>query len=59
MYQKKYVDSNYSYDEMNSKYRLAHAYIPYQVLEEVFGPTEALCKGTLFPKLYMPYHKKS
>ncbi|PKM50095.1 MAG: hypothetical protein CVV02_13230 [Firmicutes bacterium HGW-Firmicutes-7] len=36
--------------------QLARAYVPFQVLGEVYGPAEALCKGTLFPELYMPYH---
>ena len=35
--------------------KLAHAYVPYQVMNKVFSSKEALCKGTLFPELYMPY----
>lgn len=35
--------------------RLAQAYVPFQVLGDVFNPMEALCKGTLFPNLWMPY----
>ncbi len=39
--------------------KLAHAYVPFQVMEKVFSPEEALRKGTLFPELYMPYkHEK-
>lgn len=35
--------------------KLAHAYVPNQVMGQVFSPQEALQKGTLFPELYMPY----
>ena len=35
-------------------FRLAHAYVPWQYLNTVFSPAEALCKGTLFPELNMP-----
>lgn len=59
MNQKKYVNTDFSCDKVDSRHRLAHAYVPFQKLEEVFGPTEALCKGTLFPNLYMPYHKSN
>lgn len=34
---------------------LAHAYVPYQILESVFNPPEALAKGTIFPGLDRPY----
>ncbi|KNF08575.1 spore coat associated protein JA [Gottschalkia purinilytica] len=40
------------------KYKLAHAYVPYQSLDKIFCPEEALKKGTLFPELYMPYKRK-
>lgn len=53
---KQYVNPDYSYGKMDSQFRLAHAYVPFQVLGEVYCPAEALRKGTLFPKLYMPYH---
>ncbi|MBF8982382.1 spore coat associated protein CotJA [Lutibacter sp. B2] len=45
---------------MDQKYKLAHAYIPFQKLDKLYSPKEALCKGTIFPELYMPgkYHKK-
>lgn len=47
----------------NNKYmtpslKLAQAYMPFQVMNKVFSPKEALCKGTLFPELYMPYETK-
>lgn len=52
----KYMDSDYEY--RNSEYKLAHAYVPYQKMCQVYEPREALCKGTLFPELYMPYDVK-
>lgn len=53
MPQKPYMDIMNG--KMETHFQLAHAYVPFQVLGEVFSPSEALCKGTLFPKLYMPY----
>lgn len=35
--------------------RLARAYVPFQIMDQIFSPTEALRKGTLFPELYEPY----
>ena len=35
-------------------FRLAHAYVPWQHINTVFCPAEALCNGTLFPELNMP-----
>lgn len=35
--------------------RLAHAYVPWQVLNKTYSLTEALQRGTLFPELDMPY----
>ncbi len=37
---------------------LARAYIPFQMMNQVFSPNEALRKGTLFPELYRPYRLK-
>lgn len=34
---------------------LARAYIPFQYMNQVYSPSEALQKGTLFPELYRPY----
>lgn len=56
MHPKQYVNPDYLYGKMDPQFQLARAYVPFQVLGEVYGPAEALCKGTLFPKLYMPYH---
>ncbi|NLY54887.1 MAG: spore coat associated protein CotJA [Firmicutes bacterium] len=35
--------------------QLGRAYVPFQVLGEMFTPEQALMKGTLFPDLYRPY----
>ncbi len=35
--------------------QLGRAYVPFQVLGEMFTPEQALMKGTLFPELYQPY----
>lgn len=43
----------------NCKYKLAHAYVPYQIMGQIFSLEEALRKGTLFPELYMPYNKSN
>lgn len=56
MPQKQYMNSEHSYTKMDQQFRLAHAYVPFQVLGDVYCPAEALSKGTLFPKLYMPYY---
>ncbi len=34
---------------------LARAYVPFQIMNQVYSPSEALEKGTLFPELYRPY----
>ncbi|SJZ30495.1 spore coat associated protein CotJA [Selenihalanaerobacter shriftii] len=44
---------SYSHDS-----RLAQAYVPYQMYDEIFYPEEALERGTLFPDLYFPYQRK-
>jgi len=51
MYDKKYEEKEYK----NPEYRLAKAYVPYQKMCKVYDLKEALCKGTLFLELYMPY----
>lgn len=48
---KKYNEKEY----FKPDYRLARAYVPYQKMCKVYDPKEALCKGTIFPELYMPY----
>ena len=37
------------------EFQLAHAYVPWQNINQVFSPAEALAHGTLFPELVMPY----
>jgi len=48
-------DKKYNEEYMRPNYRLARAYVPYQKMCKVYDLKEALCKGTLFPELYMPY----
>ncbi|MGN0293415.1 MAG: spore coat associated protein CotJA [Lachnospiraceae bacterium] len=36
---------------------LAMAYVPYQQSGEIFGLSEAISKGTIFPELYKPFQK--
>jgi hypothetical protein len=38
-----------------NKQTLARAYVPNQVVCELFGDDEALCHGTVFPELYQPF----
>ncbi|MBB6625597.1 spore coat associated protein CotJA [Clostridium gasigenes] len=38
--------------------RLAAAYVPFQILCDLFTPLQALNKGTAFPELYSPYETK-
>lgn len=47
----------YRYDRPITKptLDLAEAYVPPQVMGKIYGPKEALKKGTLFPELYIPY----
>ncbi len=45
---------SYYYSKSNES-GLARAYIPFQIMNQVFTPSEALKKGTLFPELYRPY----
>ncbi len=56
MHHKQCASPDYFRGRMEPGLQLARAYVPFQVLGEVYGPAEALCKGTLFPELYMPYH---
>ncbi|WDV46749.1 spore coat associated protein CotJA [Clostridiaceae bacterium M8S5] len=47
----------YSFDKSH-EYKLAHAYVPFQMLGNIYSPEHALKNGTLFPELYMPYKHK-
>ncbi|WP_025640199.1 spore coat associated protein CotJA [Schnuerera ultunensis] len=49
---------NGDYYERGKEKQLARAYIPFQIMNQVFSPSEALKKGTIFPELYMPYKKE-
>lgn len=46
------------YYDRNRSMQLARAYVPFQRINQVYSPSEALRKGTLFPELYMPYDEK-
>lgn len=37
--------------------QLANSYVPYQYIDEIFEPCEALAHGTAFPELVSPYTK--
>lgn len=39
--------------------KLAHAYVPFQYITEVYEPDQGLQKATIFPQLYMPYENMS
>ena len=46
-----------SMPEMPLNPQLANAYVPYQMLDDLFCPNEALENGTAFPELVSPYSK--
>lgn len=39
-------------------FKLAHAYVPWQNLNQIFNPAEGLANGTIFPELVFPYRGK-
>lgn len=41
-------------EKPDMKFRLAHAYVPWQYYNVIYSPQEALQKGTVFPELDMP-----
>ena len=47
------------YSNVGREKDLARAYIPFQIMNQVYSPKEALEKGTLFPELYRPYIVKN
>lgn len=56
MFKKAYFDMDDCMEQRDTSYfKLAHAYVPFQEVDEIYSPSEALCKGTLFPQLFMPY----
>lgn len=38
----------------NNEVRVGYAFVPEQEFNRVFSPEEALCRGTIFPELYLP-----
>jgi len=48
----------YCFPPMEPYTRLANAYVPFQIMDKVFSPKEALMKGTLFPELHDTYKKE-
>ena len=38
---------------------LAMAYVPIQSWGDIYPPARALCRGTLFPQLDLPFHEVS
>lgn len=59
MYKRNLLD-NYcdcTIEKPNEK-ELARVYIPFQTLNKIYEPIEALRRGTLFPELYKPYESK-
>jgi hypothetical protein len=38
--------------------KLAHAYVPFQILCNTFTPLGALIRGTAFPPLYSDYYPR-
>lgn len=49
------MNGNYYDYERRKGDALARAYVPFQIMNQVFDSSEALKKGTLFPELYKPY----
>ena len=43
---------NKNYDELYAK--VGYAYVPVQIMGEIYSPEEALSNGTLFPELNLP-----
>ena len=35
--------------------KLAHAYVPFQYINQIFTPMQGLEQGTIFPELARPY----
>ncbi|MBU5438557.1 spore coat associated protein CotJA [Tissierella sp. MSJ-40] len=48
------MNTEHGYDRRANN-ELARAYIPFQTMNQVYDPREALKRGTLFPELYRPY----
>ncbi len=48
------MEQYYNYQKRCNE-ELARAYVPFQRMNQIYSPAEALKKGTLFPELYKPY----
>ena len=48
--------NSFGEDLFHTNQTLAMAYVPFQMssFENLYEPDEALCKGTIFPELYLP-----
>jgi len=55
---KRKSDFQHGYSNNCRRRELAQAYVPFQMLHDIFYPEEALMKGTLFPELYFPYRER-
>ncbi|MDD2446830.1 MAG: spore coat associated protein CotJA [Tissierellia bacterium] len=42
-------------EEISRTKELARAYVPFQIMNQVYNQQEALRRGTLFPELDKPY----
>ena len=51
------VAKGYNIPVMGPEFKLATAYVPYQVMGKVYEPWSGLMRGTIFPELYDPYVK--
>ena len=51
------VAPQYEIPVMGPEFKLARAYVPYQVFQKVYEPAKGLMRGTIFPELYRPYVK--
>ena len=51
------VAPHYKIPVMGPEFKLAKAYVPYQVFQKVYEPMKGLMKGTIFPELCRPYVK--
>lgn len=51
------VAPHYKIPVMGLEFKLAEAYVPYQVMQKVYEPMKGLMKGTIFPELVRPYAK--
>ena len=53
-----YISAEYKVPQMGPQFKLARAYVPYQVFGKIYDPVKSLMRGTIFPELYESYPKK-